>query len=129
MAHHQRKIVTITVVLMLAVLPLIGTDFFIDFVMTRTLMLGMAAATVTFLSAYGGMTSLAQWLVFGVAGFTVGNVVADSGRGLKLGWDPLVGVPIALLVCTVLAFGLGLLSSRSTGIYFLMLTLTFSVIG
>ena len=39
-------------------------------------------ATVVFLSAYGGMVSLAQWLLFGVAGFAVGNLVADSGRGI-----------------------------------------------
>jgi branched-chain amino acid transport system permease protein len=129
MAHRQRNFVAIIVVVMLIVLPLFGSDFFIDFVMTRTLMLGIAAATIVFLSAYGGMVSLAQWLIFGVAGFAVGNVVADSGRGLKLGWTPWLGVPVALLVCTVLALVLGLLSARSTGIYFLMLTFTYAVIG
>jgi branched-chain amino acid transport system permease protein len=129
MVQRQRNVMAIVVIVMLIVLPSFGSDFFIDFVMTRTLMLGVAAATLTFLSAYGGMVSLAQWLIFGVAGFAVGNVVADSGRGLKLGWAPWVGVPIALVVCTVLALVLGLLSSRSTGIYFLMLTLTYSVIG
>lgn len=129
MVHRQRDAMAIVVVFLLIVLPSFGSDFFIDFVMTRTLMLGVAAATVVFLSAYGGMVSLAQWLIFGVAGFAVGNVVADSGRGLKLGWDPWVGVPIALVVCTALALLLGLLSSRSTGIYLLMLTLTYSVIG
>jgi len=129
MVRGQRNVLAIVVVVMLIVLPSFGSDFFVDFVMTRTLMLGIAAATIVFLSAFGGMVSLAQWLIFGVAGFAVGNVVADSGRGLKLGWEPWVGVPIALVVCSLLALLLGVLSSRSTGIYFLMLTLTFSVIG
>jgi len=129
MAGRQRQIVTVVAIAFLIVLPAFGSDFFIDFVMTRTLMLGIAAASIIFLSAYGGMVSLAQWLIFGVAGFAIGNVVADSGRGLKLGWAPWVGVPIALVVCTLLALVLGLLSSRSTGIYFLMLTLTYAVIG
>ena len=69
MGHRERNVVAVSVILMLTVLPLFGSDFFVDFVMTRTLMLGMAAATVVFLSAYGGMVSLAQWLLFGVAGF------------------------------------------------------------
>jgi branched-chain amino acid transport system permease protein len=113
----------------LLLLPAFGSDFFVDFVMTRALMLGLAASTIVFLSGYGGMTSLAQWLIFGVAGFAVGNIVAESGRGMKLGWAPWTAVPIALAVATVLAFVLGLLSARSTGIYFLMLTLTYAVIG
>ena len=116
-------------VVLLALLPLVGTDFFIDFVMTRTLMLGLAASTIVFLSAYGGMDSLAQWLIFGVAGFVVGNVVAESGRGLTLGWEPWVAVPIAMVVATTVALVLGAMAARSSGIYFLMLTLTYAVIG
>ena len=115
--------------LFLLLLPMFGSDFFVDFVMTRTLMLGLAASTVVFLSSYVGMNSLAQWLIFGVAGFVIGNVVAESGRGLTLGWTPWTGVPIALAVATTLALVLGALSARSTGIYFLMLTLTYAVIG
>jgi len=114
---------------LLVLLPLVGSDFFIDFVMTRTLMLGLAASTIVFLSAYGGMDSLAQWMMFGIAGFAVGNLVADSGRGLKLDWNPWTAVPVALIVVTIAALTLGALAARSTGIYFLMLTLTYAVIG
>ena len=129
MKINSRTTTVIVIGIALLVLPLVGSDFFIDFVMTRTLMLGLAASSVVFLSAYGGMNSLAQWLVFGVAGFTVGNIVAESGRGMKLGWEPWVAVPIALVVATLLALVLGALSARSSGIYFLMLTLVYAVIG
>jgi len=129
MKINSRTASVIVIGIALLVLPLVGSDFFIDFVMTRTLMLGLAASSVVFLSAYGGMNSLAQWLVFGVAGFTVGNIVAESGRGMKLGWEPWVAVPIALAVATLLALVLGALSARSSGIYFLMLTLVYAVIG
>ena len=135
MSEHARRRVSgrsaaaAVVLALLVLLPLFGSDFFVDFVMTRTLMLGLAASTLVFLAAYGGMVSLAQWLIFGVAGFAVGNVVAESGRGLRLGWAPWVGVAIALVVATLLALVLGVLSARSTGIYFLMLTLTYAVIG
>jgi branched-chain amino acid transport system permease protein len=124
-----RTIAAVVGCLTLVLLPLFGSDFFVDFVMTRTLMLGLAASTLIFLSAYGGMVSLAQWLMFGVAGFAVGNVVAESGRGLQLGMNAWIGVLVAIIVTTALALLLGALSARSTGIYFLMLTLVYAVIG
>ncbi|MGA9278616.1 branched-chain amino acid ABC transporter permease [Ilumatobacter sp.] len=129
MPTNSRTLAVAIAFVALVLLPLIGSDFFIDFVMTRTLMLGLAASTIVFLSAYGGMDSLAQWLIFGVAGFAIGNLVAESGRGLKFGWEPWLAAPIALAVATFLALILGTLSARSTGIYFLMLTLTYAVIG
>ena len=43
------------------------------------------------------MVSLAQYLLVGVAGFTIGNCVAESGKGLKLGLDPWLAVVIALV--------------------------------
>ena len=66
------------VTVLLVLLPLFGSDFFVDFVMTRTLMLGLAASTLIFLSAYGGMVSLAQWLIFGVAGFASGVLFGST---------------------------------------------------
>jgi branched-chain amino acid transport system permease protein len=110
-------------------LPLIGSDFFISFLMTRVLILAIAAASIVFLFRYGGMTSLAQWLIFGVAGFMVGNAVAEAGKGLKLGWGPWVAVAFALGISMTVALILGALASRTSGIYFLMLTLTYAVIG
>lgn len=114
----------------LAVLPLLASPFFTNFVMTRTLMLGLAAATIVFLVKYGGMISLAQFLMFGIAGFMFGNAALESGaRGLNLGWNPWAAVVFALAVTTAVAFVLGALASRTTGIYFLMLTLVYAVIG
>jgi branched-chain amino acid transport system permease protein len=118
------------VVVGLLLLPLIGSDFFVEFVMTRTMILGLAAATIVFLAAYGGMTSLAQLLFFGIGGFMFGNAALESGsRGLNLGWNPWASVLFAVGVATAVAFLLGALASRTSGIYFLMLTLVYAVIG
>lgn len=119
------------VVIFMALLPLFGTDFFVGFVMTRTLMLGIAAATIVFLSGFGGMTSMAQFLMFGIAGFMVGNFsVSEAGsKGLKLGINPWVSVVLALIITALVAMLLGAVSSRTTGIYYLMLTFIFAVIG
>ena len=55
--------------------------------------------------------------------------MAESGKGLKLGLDPWLAVLIALVIATAVALVLGAVGSRTTGIYFLMLTLTYAVIG
>jgi len=102
-------------------------------ILTETFFFGLAAASLIFLSAYGGMVSLAQTAMFGIAGITLGNLVTKGGaggvsKGLHLGWDPTLGIVVAILFTT--AFGLigGAVASRSVGIYFLMITLTYSVI-
>lgn len=130
MSRSLRDLAVIATIVLLLVLPIVGSDFFIAFVMTRTVILGLAAVSIAFLSAYGGMVSLAQLLLFGVAGFMIGNAVGEAGsKGLKLGWNPWVAVIFALAITIAVALLLGALSARSTGIYFLMLTMTYAVIG
>ncbi|WP_407562218.1 branched-chain amino acid ABC transporter permease [Streptomyces sp. 184] len=117
-------------VVVLLILPNLATAYFVNFVMTQTLILGLAAATIVFLAKYGGMVSLAQFLLFGVAGFMFGNAAQETGaRGLNLGWHPWTAVAFALVVTTAAALVLGALASRSTGLYFLMLTMVYAVIG
>ena len=130
MSASPAKIALVAVAAGLVALPLVSSEFVTSFLMTRILILAIAAASIVFLFRYGGMVSLGQFLIFGVAGFMVGNAVGDSGsKGLKLGWDPWVGVIFALVICLVVALVLGALASRTSGIYFLMLTLTYAVIG
>jgi branched-chain amino acid transport system permease protein len=120
----------VVVLVVLLALPSLASDFFIYVVLTEALILGIIAATIVFLAAHGGMISLAQLLLAGVAGFMFGNAaLSDGARGLNLGWSPWVAVLFALGVTSVVAFLLGALGSRTTGIYFLMLTLVYAVIG
>ncbi len=108
----------------------IMSNYFISTILTQTFFLGIAAASLIFLSAYGGMVSLAQISIFGIAGFALGNAVTNGNtKGLNLGWSPWWGIVIGLAVATAVAFLFGALASRSAGIYFLMITLTFAVIA
>lgn len=123
-------VAVVLVVAALALLPLVVSGFIVDFVLTRSLMLGLASATIVFLARYGGMVSLGQILFFAIAGFMYGNAVLESGaRGLNLGWNPWLAILFALAVTTFFAWLLGAIASRSSGIYFLMLTLVYAVIG
>jgi branched-chain amino acid transport system permease protein len=114
----------------LVLVPSFASEFFYSFVLVWTLWLGIAAASLIFLATYGGMVSLAQTLFYGMSGFIIGNVVTEGGsKGLNLGLDPWVGVFLGITITTAVAFVMGLVASRSTGLYFLMITLVFGVIG
>jgi branched-chain amino acid transport system permease protein len=119
----------LVVLVLLCAAPLIVSTYWVSFILTQTLWLGIAAASLIFLSAYGGMVSLAQTSLYGISGFVVGNVVANSSKGLNLGWDPWLGVVLAIAIATAVGLLFGALASRSTGIYFLMITLVFAVIA
>jgi branched-chain amino acid transport system permease protein len=64
----------------------------------------------------------------------LGNMVtrgAPGGetKGLTLGWDPTLALVLALLGTTAIGLVFGAIAARSLGIYFLMITLTYSVIA
>jgi branched-chain amino acid transport system permease protein len=113
--------------------PAIFNPYWVDAILTQALIVGIAAASMIFLAAYGGMISLAQTMLAGSAGFMIGNMVTTraggESKGLTLGWDPTVALVLALVGTTLLGLLFGALAARSTGIYFLMITLTFSVVG
>ena len=103
----------IAVVVGLAALaPLVFTDFFVSVILTKALWLGVAAASLIFLSAFGGMVSLAQVGIYGVAGMTFANLVAADG-GLDVAWGPWPATIAALVVATVVGLGFGVICSRS----------------
>jgi branched-chain amino acid transport system permease protein len=115
----------VVVVALLA--PLVVSDFWVSQILTKTLWLGLAAASLIFLSAYGGMVSLGQVAVYGTAGMTYANLVAADG-GNPAAWSPWLAVIGALVVAVLVGLLFGFIASRSEGIYFLMLTLAFSVL-
>jgi branched-chain amino acid transport system permease protein len=110
--------------------PLVLSEYWIAALLTQMLILGVVAASLIFLSAYGGMVSLAQVAVYGVAGFALGNLTTNGNtKGMNLGWAEVPGIAVAIVVAVAVAFLFGALASRSYGIYFLMITLVFSVIA
>ena len=117
----------VVVVVIASLAPLVFTDFFVSVILTKALWLGVAAASLIFLSAYGGMVSLAQVGLYGIAGMTFANLVAADG-GLAAAWGPWPATIAALVVATAVGIGFGAICARSEGIYFLMITLAFSVL-
>jgi branched-chain amino acid transport system permease protein len=114
-------------ILVLAFAPLFFSDYYLSAVLTKALWLGIAAVSLTFLAGYVGIVSLAQVALYGIAGFTLANLVQADG-GSALAWSPWLATAVAILVATAVGLFLGAIASRSYGIYFLMITLASSVL-
>jgi branched-chain amino acid transport system permease protein len=121
-------VAAIAVVLLAA--PAIFSNYWLSEILTQALWLGIAAASLTFLNRYGGMLSLGQVAIYGIAGFTMAILVhsAPSESVHPLGWNPWAGVVAGIAVAVIIAFLFGAIASRSYGIYFLMITLALSLL-
>lgn len=110
--------------------PLIFSEYWVATLLTQAMFLGIVTASLIFLSAFGGMVSLAQVAIYGVAGFALGNLTTTgNSKGLNLGWAEGPGIVVAIAIAVLVALVFGALANRSYGIYFLMITLVFSVIA
>jgi branched-chain amino acid transport system permease protein len=108
------------------VFPFVATPFFTFQVAAQALVLGLIALSLTFLGGYGGMVSLAQMSVAGMAGYGVA-IFGASSTPISLGWPWWLAVLFAVLVATACATVIGWLSVRTEGIYTIMITLAFGV--
>jgi len=86
----------------------------------RIMILGMAALGLNLALGYGGMVSFGHAAFVGIGAYAVG---ISQFYGLDNGWVHLL---IGLLACGVLGLVIGFLSLRTTGIYFIMITLAFA---
>ncbi|MFM7552137.1 MAG: branched-chain amino acid ABC transporter permease [Actinomycetota bacterium] len=120
--------VGIAVVAVVAVLPFVVSDFTTSQILTRAMILGIAAASLIFLASLGGWVSLGQTGLYGVAGFAVGNFIEADGGSKTFGMNIWLATILALLVTVAVGLVIGAIASRSEGIYFLMITLAFGVI-
>jgi branched-chain amino acid transport system permease protein len=120
------------VVVLAAVLiyPWVATPFFAYQIGGQALALGLIALSLTFLGGYGGMVSLAQMSIAGLAGYMVaifGVAGEAQGGASSLGWPWWIAVPIAIAIATLVATFVGWLSVRTEGIYTIMITLAIGV--
>ena len=117
----------VLVLLFVLVYPFVATPFFAFQIGAQALALGLIALSLTFLGGYGGMVSLAQMSVAGMAGYMVAIFGSSSATAISLGWPWWLSVAIALVIVTVFATFVGWLSVRTEGIYTIMITLAIGV--
>jgi branched-chain amino acid transport system permease protein len=109
-------------VVALALVPAIFSTYFTSAVAAQALVYGLAAVSLTFLAAYGGIVSLAQTGLYGIAGFVLARFTVSNGM------DPLLAAVLAVVITVVVGLAFGAVVSGSEGIYLLMITLALGVI-
>lgn len=115
-------------IVLLAVLlyPALATPFFTYQVAAQALVLGLISLSLALLAGYGGMVSLAQMTVAGIAAYMTA-IFGTSSFEVSLDWPWWLAVPVALLIATLSATLIGVLSVRTEGIYTIMITLAIGV--
>ena len=86
----------------------------------RIMLLGMAAMGLNLVLGYGGMVSFGHAAFVGIGAYCVG---ISQYYGLFNGW---LHVFMALGACGFLGLVIGFLALRTSGIYFIMITLAFA---
>jgi len=98
---------------------------------TRIAILALAAVGLNIALGFGGLVSFGHAAFFGIGGYVAG-IFASHAFNAEL----LLGLPVsdqmpviwlaAALLCTVVALPIGAISLRTSGVYFIMITLAFA---
>jgi branched-chain amino acid transport system permease protein len=120
-------IATAALALVLILVPAVASSFFVFQIGAQSLILGLIALSLVVLAGYGGMVSLAQLTVAGVAGYAVAILGSNSTGVLGLNWPWWLYVPAAILLAGMVSALIGAIAVRTDGIYMIMITLAVSV--
>ena len=89
------------IALVLIIMPLIANGFFLIEIFGTTLILGTVALSLMFLAGYGGMVSLMQLTIAGLAGYMTAVLGASGNANISLGWPWWLATPMALALATL----------------------------
>jgi branched-chain amino acid transport system permease protein len=118
-----RNVLVAALLVLLALLPVYCTatgNYFLMSLFNRILILGMAAVSLNLIMGFGGMVSFGHAAYLGIGGYAVGVLAKEGINSGFIQW------PVAVLASALFALGVGALSLRTRGVYFIMITLAFA---
>lgn len=111
---------------LLAAVPLwakaVGEPFYVTF-FARVLIYALAATALNLAMGYGGLVSLGHALFFGLGAY---SVAIPAFYGIDSG---LVHLAVAVGACALVGLLTGMISLRTSGVGFIMITLAFAQMG
>lgn len=114
-------------ILALCIYPLVATPFFVYQIGAQTLILGVIALSLSFLAGYGGMVSLSQMTIAGIAAYMTAIFGHSSVTTISMGWTPWLAIAMSLIISVIAAVAIGALSIKTEGIRTIMITLAIGV--
>ncbi len=110
-------------ILVLAVVPLaapaLGQGFYVDLV-RRIMIFAIAAVSLNLILGYGGMVSFGHAAYLGIGGYSVAIFAFYGVKSGPLQWAVAIGAS------ALVALAIGAVSIRTSGVYFIMITLAFT---
>jgi len=113
---------SVGILILLALPPLVlalGQPFYLDLA-RRIMILAIAAISLNLILGYGGLVSFGHAAYLGIGAYAVGIL---GFYGLTNGW---LHWAVAIGASAVVALAIGAISIRTSGIYFIMITLAFT---
>ena len=121
--HRRRTWVMVLGLAALALMPVvsvwIGQSFYQDLV-NRVMILAIAAISLNLILGYGGMISFGHAAYLGIGAYCVG---IPAYYEIYNGW---LHLPMAIGVSASFALLTGMICLRTTGVYFIMITMAFA---
>jgi branched-chain amino acid transport system permease protein len=119
----MKRILWIAAVLALIALPAVtaalNQPYYLELA-RRVLILAIAAVSLDLILGYGGMVSFGHAAYLGIGGYAVGIL---AFYGVSNGWLQLA---VAIGASALIAAAIGAVSIRTSGVYFIMITLAFT---
>jgi len=135
----SRDLIVNLVIFALLVAVAVGADMagqgFTVTLATKAAILGLAGVGLNLALGYGGLVSFGHAAFFGIGGYVTGIFASHAANGdpiltlpfTLMGSNEMLGIwPMAMLAAAVAALLIGALSLRTTGVYFIMVTLAFA---
>ena len=118
----RAMLLPVIVFALFAVVPLLavyGPQGFILALVTRIMIVALAALSLDLLIGYGAMVSFGHAAYLGIGAYSVAIL---SSHGID---DGLIQIGVALIASGLFALATGAISLRTRGVYFIMITLAF----
>ncbi|WP_306057547.1 ABC transporter permease [Natronococcus wangiae] len=122
---RTRKRLGIAMVGLLAVIPLGAGTLYSTYAVTLAIEIiiwGLFALSLDFVMGYTGLVSLGHALFYGLGAYAVALAL------LHVSQSAFAAIALAIVVCAAIAWVVGFLSIRVSGVYFAMITLAFAEI-
>jgi len=123
MKSNSRTWALVVLLALLAAVPpvaaMLGQPFYLD-LLRRVMIFAIAAVSLNLILGYGGMVSFGHAAYLGIGGYAVGIL---AHHGIHDGW---LQWGLAIGASSLVALAIGAISVRTSGIYFIMITLAFT---
>ena len=118
-----------------AIIAHLAGEGFLVTLATKAAIFALAGVGLNLALGYGGLVSFGHAAFFGLGGYVTGILASHAMSGAPLttlpytmnGTNEMLAIwPMVMLVCGLAALAIGALSLRTSGVYFIMVTLAFA---